>query len=102
MVKRIHGYMYEKLKIHAKKTLPRKLDLAIDYTDIPYYGKEENDGDTIKTKPKNGTNRFYAYATIICNIKKQTIHISCKICSKRRNFKKYNRFLNKRNRSYWV
>jgi putative transposase len=73
----IQQSLNEKLKIHAKKTLPRKLDLAIDYTDIPYYGKEENDGDTIKTKPKNGTGRFYAYATIyvILNNKRYTLAV---------------------------
>ena len=38
----IQQSLNEKLKIHAKKTVPRKqIDLAIDYTDIPYYGKEE-------------------------------------------------------------
>jgi len=55
----------EKLKVHARETVPRKNNtFAIDFVNIPYYGKEEQDGDTIKTQPKQGTSRFYAYASI--------------------------------------
>ena len=55
----------EKLKIHATKTIRRKrIDMAVDYVNIPYYGEEENHGDTIKTKPKQGTSRFFTYASI--------------------------------------
>jgi len=45
--------------------VPRKSRaFAIDFVNIPYYGEEENQGDTIKTKPRQGTSRFYAYAFI--------------------------------------
>jgi putative transposase len=58
----------EQLKIHAIKTVFREqIEFAIDYVNIPYYGEEENNGDTIKTKPKQGTSRFFTYASIICN-----------------------------------
>jgi len=66
----------EKLKIHATKTIPnKKIELAIDLTNIPYYGSEKNYGDTIKTKPKQGTSRYFTYATayVILNNKRYTL-----------------------------
>jgi len=55
----------QKLKHNIVKTVHKKTQsFAIDFVNIPYYGKEENQGDTIKTKPKQGTSRFYAYASI--------------------------------------
>jgi putative transposase len=55
----------EKLKIHACETVPRNFNpFAIDFVNIPYYGEEETSGDTIKTKLRQGTSRFYAYASI--------------------------------------
>jgi putative transposase len=68
----------DKLKIHALKTVPMKFNTwAIDFVDIPFYGKEKNKGDTIKTKPRQGTSRFYAYATIylILNNKRYTLAV---------------------------
>jgi len=64
------------LKKHVTKTVRSKRnEFAIDYVNIPYYGEEENSGDTIKTKPKQGTSRYYAYATIylILNNKRYTL-----------------------------
>jgi putative transposase len=75
---KIQQSLNEKLKIHALKTVPKKCSTwAIDFVNIPYYGKEENDGDTIKTKPKQGTSRFYAYASIylILNNKRYTLAV---------------------------
>jgi putative transposase len=67
----VQEVLNDKLKIHAAKTVHRKCNtFAIDFVNIPYYGKEENNGDTIKTKPKQGKSRFYAYVSIILNIKK--------------------------------
>jgi len=66
----------ETLKIHAMETVSKgPKEIAIDLTKIPYYGKEENSGDTIKTKPKDGTSRFFAYATLylIVNNKRYTL-----------------------------
>jgi len=55
----------QKLKYNANKTLSRKVQLfAIDFVNIPFYGEEENKGDTIRTKPRQGTSQFYAYASI--------------------------------------
>ena len=93
----------ENLKIHATKTVPNKRNVfAIDFVNIPYYGKEENSGDTIKTKHKQGTSRFFPYESIYLIIKKQKIHFSCKIYSKRRNFKRHSRLPTKRNPKYWI
>jgi len=68
----------EKLKIHATKTVHKKCnEFAIDFVNIPYYGKEENSGDTIKTKPTQGTSRYYSYASIylILNNKRYTLAV---------------------------
>ena len=55
----------QKLKHNIVKTVHKKTQsFAIDFVNIPYYGEEENKRDTIKTKPKQGTSRFYAYASI--------------------------------------
>jgi putative transposase len=66
----------EKLKIHADETVSNNPNIyAIDFTNVPFYGKEKNSGDTIKTKPKQGTSRYYTYATIylILNNKRYTL-----------------------------
>ena len=85
-----------------KLCLGNEFDLVINYTNIPYYDEEESDGDSIKTKPKDGTSRFYALRLHISNIKQQTLHFSYKICSKKRSFKRCNRFPNKINRNHWI
>jgi putative transposase len=74
----IQQALNDKLKIHAVETVPTKHNFfAIDFVNIPFYGKEENNGDTIKTKPKQGTSRFFAYASIylILNNKRYTLAI---------------------------
>ncbi|WP_211263791.1 hypothetical protein, partial [Methanobrevibacter cuticularis] len=61
----IQQSLNENLKIHGIKTVHKKRNIfAIDFVNIPYYGKEKNNGDTIKTKPKQGTSQFYTYASI--------------------------------------
>jgi putative transposase len=73
----------EKLKIHAVKTVPRKYNtFAIDFVNIPYYGKEENSGDTIKTKPKQGTSRFFAYASIYLILRNKRYTLAVKYIRK--------------------
>jgi putative transposase len=53
------------LKYNVSKTLSRKnQSFAIDFVNIPFYGEEKTRGDTIRTKPRQGTSRFYSYATI--------------------------------------
>ena len=73
----------EKLKIHPYETVFRKKNtFAIDFVNIPYYGKEENDGDTIKTKPKQGTSRFYAYASIYIILRNKRYTLALKYVRK--------------------
>jgi putative transposase len=72
----IQQALNEKLKIHASKTVPKKYNFfAIDFVNIPYKKKKKNSGDTIKTKPKQGTSRYFAYASIylILNNKRYTL-----------------------------
>lgn len=58
-LKTVQQDLNEKLKINAVKTVHRKSQtFAIDFVNIPYYGEEENSGDTIKTKPRQGTADF--------------------------------------------
>jgi len=53
------------LKDKVIETLPRRaLTFAIDFVFIPFYGKEENEGDTIKSNARHGTTRFFVYAYI--------------------------------------
>lgn len=53
------------LKQHILKTLPRRpLVFAIDYTLVPYYGDALVEGDVVRSRAKQGTCNFYAYATI--------------------------------------
>jgi putative transposase len=40
---------------------------------------KENYGDTIKTQPKQGNSRFYAYASIYLILRNKRLHISCEI-----------------------
>ena len=73
----------ENLKIHASKTVFRKQNVfAIDFVDIPFYGKEESRGDTIKTKPKQGTSRFYAYASIYLILRNKRYTLAVKYIRK--------------------
>ena len=53
------------LKSKTIKTLPRgALTFAIDFVLIPFYGEEKDEGDTVRSKAKQGTTRFFAYASI--------------------------------------
>lgn len=53
------------LRQHVLRTLPRRpLVFAIDYTMIPYYGGPRNEEDIVRSRAKQGTCSFYAYATI--------------------------------------
>jgi len=45
------------------KTFNRALDLAIDYTDIMYYG-DKADYMVVETQPKTGTTHAYKFATV--------------------------------------
>ena len=73
----------ENLKIHATKTVSRKQnEFAIDFVNIPYYGEEESNGDIIKTKPKQGTSRFYAYASIYLILRNKRYTLAVKYIRK--------------------
>jgi len=53
------------LKKHVLSTLPRRpLTLAIDFTLIPYYGNALKEGDVVRSKARQGTTHFFAYATV--------------------------------------
>ena len=85
----VQDSLNEKLKIHAVETVPNRPHIcAIDIVQVPYYGEEKNSGDTIKTKPKQGTSRFFAYATIYLILRNKRLYFSFEICSKRRHFKR--------------
>jgi putative transposase len=73
----------EKLKIHACETIFNKNNtFAIDIVNIPFYGTEKNDGDTIKTKPRQGTSRFYAYASIYIILRNKRYTLTVKYIKK--------------------
>jgi len=80
---KIQESLNEKLKIHAIKTISKKrVDFAIDFVNIPYYGKEETDGDTIKTKPKQGTSRFFTYVSIYIILRNKRYTLAVKYIKK--------------------
>ena len=86
----------ENLKIHAIKTVPNKRNVfAIDFVNIPYYGKEENSGDTIKTKPKQGTSRFFTYASIYTILRNKRYTLAVKYIRKGETLKDAIDFLTK-------
>ncbi|KZX14417.1 ISH3 family transposase [Methanobrevibacter curvatus] len=79
----IQQSLNEKLKTHASKTVHSKHStFAIDFVNIPYYGKEKNSGDTIKTKPKQGTSHFYAYASIYMILRNKRYTLALKYIQK--------------------
>ena len=79
----IQQSLNETLKIHATKTVPmRRINLAVDYVNIPYYGEEENSGDTIKTRPKQGTSRFFTYASIYLILRNKRYTLAVKYIQK--------------------
>ena len=82
-LKTVQQALNEKLKINAVKTVRRKSQsFAIDFVNIPYYGGEENSGDTIRTKPRQGTSRFYAYASIYLILRNKRYTLAVKYIRK--------------------
>lgn len=58
------------LKDNILETLPRRvLRFAIDFVLIPFYGTEQNKGDTVRSKARQGTTYFFAYASIYTVLK---------------------------------
>jgi putative transposase len=79
----IQQNLNNQLKIHGMKTIHRKINtFAIDFVNIPYYGDEKNEGDTIKTKPKQGTARFFAYASIYVILRNKRYTLAVKYIRK--------------------
>jgi putative transposase len=60
----------------------RALSFAIDYVLIPFYGEEENEGDTVRSKAKEGTTRFSAYASIYVILRNKRYTLAVKYCRK--------------------
>jgi hypothetical protein len=52
-----------------KKTRARARTVAIDVHEIPYHGDTDKPRDLLHKKPKDGTTKFFAYATI-CLVEK--------------------------------
>jgi len=64
-VEDVQSALNQMMKDKVIETLPRRaLPFAIDFVFIPFYGKEENDGDTIKSNAWQGATRFFVYASI--------------------------------------
>ncbi|MBU4547543.1 MAG: hypothetical protein KKH76_01880, partial [Euryarchaeota archaeon] len=61
----------------------------------PFYGEEENRGDTIRTKPRQGTSRFYAYATIYLILKNKRYTYSREIHTTGRKPERHHRLPSK-------
>ena len=79
----IQQKLNEKFKTHAIKSVCIKWnEFAIDFTNIPYYGEEKNSGDTIKTKPKLGTSRFFTYASIYLILRNKRYTLAIKYIRK--------------------
>ena len=90
----VQDSLNEKLKIHAVETVPnRPYICAIDIVQVPYYGKEKNSGDTIKTKPKQGTSRFFAYATIYLILRNKRYTLALKYVRKGETLREIVNFL---------
>lgn len=69
------------LKKHVLKTLPKhSLTFAIDLTLIPYYGEAKQEGDIIRSQAKQGTTRFFAYATIYTILRNKRYTLAVKYC----------------------
>jgi putative transposase len=84
----------DKLKVHALKTISNKnLKVAADLVTLPFYGKEETDGDTIKSKPKEGTSQFYAYASIYVILQNKRYTLAIKYVRKGETLKDIINFL---------
>lgn len=67
------------LKDNILDTLPRRdLTFAIDLVLIPFYGTEQNKGDTIRSKARQGTTRFFAYASIYIVLKNKRYTLAVK------------------------
>ncbi|MFW5936001.1 MAG: transposase, partial [Candidatus Hadarchaeota archaeon] len=62
--------------------LPKSLNLAIDYVLIPFYGEELDEGDTVRTRAKQGTTRFFAYASIYVIKKNKRYTLALRYCRK--------------------
>ena len=71
------------LKNKAIKTLPRRaLTFAIDFVLILFYGEEENEGDTVRSKARQGTTRFFAYASIYVILRNKRYTLAVKYIRK--------------------
>ena len=72
------GNNVERMCALAKKAgmIRRGCTIALDATNIPYYGKYFKD-KTIKTKPKSGTARFFSYMVAHTTDQKGNMPIGC-------------------------
>lgn len=77
------GKTVDKLAIKAKKKyrIARKVDVAIDYHKIPYYGEEESPW-IIRSKHEKGTGKFIVVITLHIVVKGQRLTIGALPVSK--------------------
>jgi hypothetical protein len=67
----IRQVLNDKLEIYTVKNVFRKFNVfTIDFVNIPYYRKEKNSNDIIKTKHRQGTSRYYTYTLLYLILKK--------------------------------
>jgi putative transposase len=76
----VQDKLNQMLKSKITKTLPKSLIFAIDFVLIPFYGEEKNKGDTVRSKAKDGTTRFFAYASIYVIKKNKRYTLAVKYC----------------------
>ncbi|MFQ5816265.1 MAG: ISH3 family transposase [Candidatus Hydrothermarchaeaceae archaeon] len=79
----VQGKVNLMLKEKVLKTLPKTpLRFAIDFNEIPFYGEEANEGDTLKSRAKKGTTRFFVYATVYVILRNKRYTLAVKYVRK--------------------
>lgn len=95
-VETVQQSLNQMLKENVLETLPHgTLTFAIDFVLIPFYGTEQNKGDTIKTKARQGTTHFFAYASIYVILKNKRYTLAIKYVRKNESLKDAIDFLTK-------
>jgi len=78
-VDEVQWSLNQMLKHNVLDTLPRRaLTFAIDLVLIPFYGEEQNRGDTVRSKARQGTTRFFVYASIYVVLKNKRYTLAVK------------------------
>lgn len=87
-VETVQQSLNKMLKDNILETLPKRaLSFAIDYVLIPFYGTEQNKGDTLRSKARQGTTHFFAYASIYVILKNKRYTLAVKHVRKEESLK---------------